>query len=414
MTPRFRTSISQQGFSLVELLVAILVSLLASLAIFGVLSTYEGKKRATTFVNDAVISGNFGMFYMDGLIRAAGSGFAQAWQTDYGCPLKAYNSASSVNTGIFPTHALSPDFTKVQTDSGGNFVLAPVLIDYQGSAETDGAGHTSDAIVVMSGNAGNAEFPTTFTAVPPTGAAIPLVNTVPFLPGDLLLLADASGGTQAPCMMTQVSSTYLQSSAGGATVTPLPLAGGTFYQNPIGTTAITGYSKVAQAIDLGNPTSDTPPVFSVLGVNANHVLVDYQMLNNTGVSNQVADGVFEMHALYGVDTTGTGQISAWVSPSAAPWDFATLSQQLPGNKVTGTGAYAIERIKAIRVGLILRTDIPENTKTPNVPVTAGPIQLFTDLTGLTYTRPLTLAETGYRYRTVEETIPIRNNILIAQ
>ena len=44
---------SQRGFSLVELLVTIVISLLASLAIFGVLSTYEGKKRTTTFVNDA-------------------------------------------------------------------------------------------------------------------------------------------------------------------------------------------------------------------------------------------------------------------------------------------------------------------------------------------------------------------------
>jgi type IV pilus assembly protein PilW len=398
----------EQGFSLVELLVTIVVSLLASLAIFGVLSTYEAKKRTTTFVADASQSGNYAMFYIDKLVRNAGSGFAQAWSTAYGCQLYGYNSAGVASTTLFPSAALPTEFSQVQTDSGGNFVLAPVLIDYQGSNN-----QTSDALVIMSGNAGNAEYPVNFTAVPTSATALPLTNTIPFLPGDLLLLTDTGSVKQANCILSQVSSSF---APGFNTIPPaaLPLAG-PFYKGSFGATAqVINYGKVAQAVDLGSTTSDSPASFDVIGVNANNSLVDFPLLTNPAASLQIADNVLEMHALYGVDETGSGNVTAWESPNTAAFKFATLSAGLPGAAGSpGSGAYLLERIKAIRVGLILRTDLPENTKTGNT-ITAGPIQLFTDLPGLTYTRTLSGAELGYRYRTVETTIPVRNNLLIVQ
>jgi type IV pilus assembly protein PilW len=212
-------------------------------------------------------------------------------------------------------------------------------------------------------------------------------------------------------MMSQVNSTFAQAATPSSSV-PLPLAG-TFYQAAISPAAINTYSKGALILDLGNPTSDSPPVFSLLGVNASNTLVDYPMLNGTKTSLQVADGVLEMHALYGVDESGAGTITNWVAPTGT-WALSNLVTQAPGAAGSpGSGAYLLERIKAIRVGLILRTDLPENTKTGAV-ITAGPLTLFSDLAGLTYTRTLSTAEKGYRYRTVEATIPVRNNLLILQ
>ena len=403
------------GFSLVELLVVIVISLLASLAVFGVLSTYEAKKRTTTFVNDMVQSGNFAMFYIDKLVRESGSGFSQNWATAYGCQLYGFNSAAGTTT-IFPTASLPAPFTQIQTDTGGKFVLAPVLID---STATVGV---SDSLIVMSGNSGNGEYPVSFTAVSSAATTLPLTNTIAFSSGDLVLLTDTAGTTQSPCMLTQVNSTYV---AGTNSIPPAPLPlAGTYYKASFGTgTApqVVNYSKIAQALDLGNPTSDSPPTFELLGVNSSNVFVDYPLLTSPAAPQQVADGVIEMHALYGLDETGTGTITNWVAPTGT-FALSNLITQSPGAAGTpGSGAYLIQRIKAIRIGLIMRTDLPEQNKktltnaagtNASGAVSSGTVSLFTDLPGLTYTN--STLSTAYRYRTVEETIPVRNNLLIVK
>ena len=157
----------------------------------------------------------------------------------------------------------------------------------------------------------------------------------------------------------------------------------------------------------------------MIGVNASNTLVDYPILTGTKTSLQVADGVLEMHAVYGVDE-GRQRRDHQLGGATGTWAIGNLMGTTAGGATPGgtgspgTGAFLLERIKAIRVGLILRTDLPENTKT-GATITAGPLTLFSDLPGLTYTRTLTsTAEKGYRYRTIEATIPIRNNLLIVQ
>ncbi|MCX7277609.1 MAG: hypothetical protein NTZ15_09855, partial [Burkholderiales bacterium] len=69
----------------------------------------------------------------------------------------------------------------------------------------------------------------------------------------------------------------------------------------------------------------------------------------------------------------------------------------------------LQKILAIRVGLILRTSLPEK----DTATTASSLSLFSDLgSGVTYTRTLTDAEKLYRYRTVETTIPVRNPMML--
>ena len=53
---------AQRGMTLIELLVAMLISLVLSLAIFGVLASSEGLKRTTTSVNDINQTGNYAMY----------------------------------------------------------------------------------------------------------------------------------------------------------------------------------------------------------------------------------------------------------------------------------------------------------------------------------------------------------------
>jgi type IV pilus assembly protein PilW len=68
----------------------------------------------------------------------------------------------------------------------------------------------------------------------------------------------------------------------------------------------------------------------------------------------------------------------------------------------------IAKIKALRVGLILRTELAEKAA-----VSGTSLNLFADLgSDLKFTRSLSETEQRYRYRTVELTVPLRNAMML--
>jgi type IV pilus assembly protein PilW len=75
---------------------------------------------------------------------------------------------------------------------------------------------------------------------------------------------------------------------------------------------------------------------------------------------------------------------------------------------TAAATLQLKRIKALRVGLIMRTSLPERDV-----VSPDTLAMFADVEGgtLTFSRTLTDLERHYRYRVVEATVPLRNNLL---
>src|SRR5512145_872184 len=63
-----------RGFSLVELLVAAAIGIIASLAIFQVFAVFEGQKRTTTSGGEAQTSGTLALFTLERELRMAGYG----------------------------------------------------------------------------------------------------------------------------------------------------------------------------------------------------------------------------------------------------------------------------------------------------------------------------------------------------
>jgi type IV pilus assembly protein PilW len=194
-----------------------------------------------------------------------------------------------------------------------------------------------------------------------------------------------------------VSSTF----ASGSTSLSL---GGTYYAASIGSTSLTGYTKDVVAINLGNPTSNNLPAFLALGVGDHSTLYAYDLLQlSTTPLSTVADGVFELHALYGVDTNSDGKVDNWEKPANS--STYSLSALMAGTTASAT---LLSNIKAIRVGLIMRTSLTEKDQ-----VAPASLTLFSDLgSTLQYTRTLSSTERKYRYRTFETTIPLRNNLLV--
>ena len=74
----------QAGLTLIELMIAILISMILSIAVMKVMSTFEGKRRTLGSSSDLDSAGNLAMFQLDRWIRSAGTGFVQGNSYTYG------------------------------------------------------------------------------------------------------------------------------------------------------------------------------------------------------------------------------------------------------------------------------------------------------------------------------------------
>lgn len=388
-----------RGFSLIELMVAMTIGLVVAIVISVVLSSSEGRKRTLTSVNDIDQAGNYGAFILGKLLRNAGSGFSQSRQLFYGCALNAAANGAAV---VPPPNLPAPFAGTVGSSSNAlqAITMAPLIV--LKGASPDGK---SDVILTMAGAAGVGEVPIYFSGAPTT-SALNLLSTVGFKANDLVLLADAA--VPGYCMLEQVASNF----GGGAGVTNLPLAGN-YYAAQIGSNSMTSYTVTGMAVGMGNATpgaSEVFPAFTMIGV-GNHtsdgenVLYGYDLLQGGGVATPLVNGVRELHALYYVDTNSDGVADTWEDPGVAPYDAQTLSQPGAG----GAAGVALYTIKAVRIGMILQTALPERA-VKGQPVSPGSFTLFAD-TPFPYTFTPAGNDQNFRYRLVEVTIPLRNVML---
>lgn len=393
------------GFSLVELMVAMTIGLIISLAIFAALNTFEGRKRTSTSVNDIDQAGNYAAYALDKWVRNAGSGFTQNTDGSFDYLLCTLTAAKD-STQILPrTSDLPAPFGAVSSSNSNIFRLTPALI-FPG-------GPHGDHLVVMSGSAGQGESAAPFRDSP-TATALTVYSATGFKANDLVLVARK--GALGPCMIEQVGSVNISNLNAqllnlggtyyGATTNSISLVSSSFCSTAA---ANSGAVRKCNAVNLGNMTTasgnfSNPPSFLIFGVGNNNTLFGYDLLQTqsttTAVAQEpfaVADGVFEMRALYGVDVNNDGRVDTWTTAtgSFAP---ATLTA------ADGSGSSNLCRIKAIRIGMIMRSALEEKDAVSNSSLT-----LFNDV-GL----PVSVSvDQHFRYRTIETTIPLRNMLNVA-
>lgn len=394
---RRRASTSRRlaaGFSIIELLVAVAIGLVVSLAMFGVLSASEGRKRTSVSMNDANQSGAYAAYTLDRVLRSAGTGFSQGWAKVGGCRLNAV-----LPSGTWPrTAALPAPFAAVPP----TLRLAPIVI-FQGASAAG-----SDVLMVMSGAAGFGESP---TAVPlPSGITandIPLLNTIGFRQNDLVLL---SGGGE--CLLTQVASTKAACSGDEGVTTPTPCGadlplGGNYYSAEAGNTSLSAMASLTDvnAFSIGNPTTNRPQ-FQLYGVGDNSTLFshDLLLLNGSDTSQPIAEGVRELHAVYGLDTNDDGILDTWQAPTTGGvWDGEALMDGSPASVAR------LRQIVAVRIGLVMRSSLVEREI-----VAAEDLTLFSDLPSavqMTVDLTRTSENRNQRHRTIEITVPVRNLLM---
>lgn len=409
----------QTGVSLIELMVAMVIGLVVSLAIYGVLNVNEGRRRTTTSTNDIDQSGAYTIYQFGKILRSAGSGFSGSSNTllspsgnAFGCGLQAARSSATV----LPAGAAFPQpfATIPQT-----LRLAPVVIFPASAIVGTGAAAVvnGDVLMVMAGSGGLGESVTDFSA-PPTANSLTLTTVAGFRANDIVLVTDYTGNAGvANCLVEQVSSTFVPA----ATSLTLPLAGN-YYTANVGSTTLVSYSSgslSSSALNLGQT-----PVFNLFGVGANNTLFSYDLLssannsaNAAGANPSVfADNVYAMFAIYGVDDDGNP------ATTTLNWKLPTDANYTPAKLLAGTAAAnaLIQTIKAVKVGIIMQSALPERVPAGQLGIASpgvtysgatASVRLFQDTpTATQVVRVVT--PTNVRYRVLEVTIPIRNSLII--
>ncbi|MCL2656533.1 MAG: PilW family protein [Betaproteobacteria bacterium] len=345
---------AQRGFTLIELMVGLLLSMLTVLVITQVLTLAEGKSRTISGGSEAQVNASLALFTLQRDIQQAGYG-ATSNPEALGCP---------VRSGI----------------AGLNFSLAPVVI-------ADG-GNGTQTITILQGNTANSSAPMPLTAtVKTTPPQFPVYSSLGVRAGDLVVAVPPLNywdGNPAPelwCTLFSVAATP----ANPLMLTSVPFdLQNTWNQNlPLPTSAqYTGDGSATSSylLNLG------AMVLRVYSVSAEDNLQMNELLS-TGAWSGAQDlypQIVSLQARYGKDMNGDGIIDTY--------DLATPT--------TNAGW---KQVLAVRIAVVGRsTQYEKDEVTLAAPTWQIGNQTFT----------LSVAHVPdwqhYRYKIYDTIVPLRN------
>lgn len=363
------------GFSVVELMVAVMIGLIGSIVIFQVYGVFEGQKRTTTSAGDAQQNGLAALLYLERDARMAGYGI-NGYAPLLGCTVNAYD-ANGARSFTFPLAA-------VQIAKGAS-TSAP------------------DAITFVYGSSSQRVYQSKLTQANTSGQTFNKIDSsFGHLVGDLIILGQAG----QPCTMRQVT-------AVPATYDEVDHAAGARYNNSAGPPVYSPWDNTAQTggliFNLGSTLASSPqPVVATYSV-ANSQLSYWNQIQ-AGAGSAIVEGIVQLKAQYGLDANGDGfiQSSEWQ-------DGCTTASQLPvgaGSPPACVAPAASDwtKVLAVRIAVVARSVQPERpdpvsgnctTTTTNPTWTGGTLDL--NLSGV----PDNMC---YRYRVFETSVAVRNAI----
>ena len=380
---------SAAGFTLIELMVGILVSLICTLAIMAAFALFEGQKRTTTSGNDAQQNGSFALYSLERQIRTAGSGLVQGNRYGvWGCPITSKSSGGGLPAtppAPFASWPLNTRAMSVVISAGGS--------DANGNA-------LPDIIGIVSGSAAARVFRAPVSSAP-SGASVVLTNSFGIVKGDYLLAPLTSGS----CALA------LSRSA--------PDASNSINFDTANTPS-TGVQTATNVFDLGpDPTVSLYGVDLLAGSPTYNSLVTYDLLQRpvngqAAAVTPLADGIVMMKALYGIHNGSNPAckdgncIDAWVAPTAGgAWDIATISPSTLNAASTLAASSAMGAIKAVRVVIVAQSRLSERSQ--DYATGQSTLTLFPDLAAALQVKITT--DKTYRYKIYDTTIPIRNSLI---
>jgi type IV pilus assembly protein PilW len=387
------------GFSLVELLVAVVIGLLGTLIIFQVFAVSESQKRTTASGGDAQQNGATALYTMERELRNAGYGYASLIQL--GRPVYGFDVP---NDQARPTQ-----------------IFRPVLIT---------PGVSSDTIDLSYSNFEGITHAVTLGADwNPNSTTMSVSNGSGMKAGDVLVVCDPNvPENTAPCIQVQITN---KTSVDDLVLSPAPTAfvRGTATMttefNKAGgvasslSTKLSADSKSAPAAYLAGKTTDPHTEVYNIGF-----IIDtarrYNVQNgrlmitgDDGIPQEYADGIVSVRAQYGMDTDANGSVDRWVNPRGNTG--LTYSSYTPssGFDITdeNTTAASWSRVRAIRIAIVTRSNNIEKTAVENR--NSIPLWINPSVGGSDSAPSFNLTTTDdhrYRYTVFDSVIPFRNMI----
>jgi type IV pilus assembly protein PilW len=388
MTPAFKRSRASAGFSVVELLVAVVIGLLAlGLATRMVVSS-EVNKQAAVGGSDSMQNGVVALFSIERELSQAGWGLNDP-----------------ILTGCDTVFSDTAGYTLPTAARGGTTVqpLASVVIQSGGAA--------SDSLSI---NAGSSYSSTGMALVANNyiaSAAVIDIDRPPYgfngtstvvAGGDVIVVAPDSVGS-AKCAVAMVSQVVAPAAPGQ---NQLRIASGGANRFNSGNLTVNYPSLQARIFNLGPATSLSFHTWSV--ANGFLKLRATNLAGATAAAQAVTDNIVALKAQYGLDRRVGAAFTPEQGMQVTTWSGTMLDADSDG---TAGSAGDYGRIAAVRVAVVARSRNPER---PNA--TTGLCTATTTAPTVFGGTAITPAVTGdsvpwqcYRYRVFENIVPIRNS-----
>jgi type IV pilus assembly protein PilW len=340
---------SMRGFSLVEIMVAMVIGMLAMIVMMQVFATFEGQKRTTASGSEAQ---NTGALTLDMLRREVGmAGYGISSTNIVACDL------------ILPSGRTITDLGPVTVNANPNVVAkgdaqTDTLLVFYGASNSPTEGNRITAQIAAS----------TYAVQTPTS----------FATGDqVIAVTNTALPKPSPCVLA---------------MSPVATSGGSATPFNVNVTVASGVPGVNNGLlfNLGQ----RPVVHAYAVRNGNLTMCDYMVSNcgdatqtgNPQVWMEVARNIVTLRAQYGADNTqpkmdGTVDVYRQNTPQTTCAWMRTLS---------------------LRVGLAVRSGQYEKKS-----VTAGPPP-WAGSTNNPFNLTSNPSWQHYRYKVYEETIPLRN------
>jgi type IV pilus assembly protein PilW len=363
------------GFSLVELMIAILLAAITGVVVLNVLTSYQSRSNTMTGRNDAEIGAAISLYAVEKEVRMGGAGLT----TTRGplCPLGVnifYDTAVNSNgVPLLPVRIIDggagPDAIEVirsDSDFGGAPTrLVAAMANPTSQLSVDGRAGLNSGDLVMLGASDGTKLCTLMQ-----------LSDAPAVNGSGWLLSHASGGTN---LYNPADPTAVFTTAVSYDVRDMIMNMGTYGVRRYGLVCNTGTVAVAtNNCDLAswNPLR---PAAAVLG-------------NVDSIAPQIVD----LQAQYGISPAGNNPtVNQWVDATAASgWDAPTLINQ--------------QRIKAVRIAIVAR-GAREGSSVAPASVTLWQNDPNDASLGVT-SRSFDTAEQRYRYQVLTVVVPLINTI----
>jgi type IV pilus assembly protein PilW len=388
------------GFSMVELLVAMTISLIGMIIIFQVFEVSEGIKRTTTSGGDAQQNGAIALYMVDQDLRNAGMGFND---TAYaGCNITASDSTRTPNT--FPTAPATMMMVPAQITSGG-------------------AANTPDRLTVFYGSQSQVANSTTLTAnMVAATDSLRVQSRYGYRVGDVLVLMEPGSGKRCALMevtgLPAIPSDQVDHNNTSYTLTwktgaPLqqsrynPGAGlGVIYGGAGGANA----TRVFNIGNLFDDNNTTLPVHNTYAIASNSLTVASGFSDNAAAA--IADNIVHMRVVYGLDD---GVNNGTITYNTA----YTAGDGIVDRYVDGTTTPNWQYVIAVRIAVVARSVLAEKPSSgiPTDPCDTTTVAPTWSGSAWATAAPnlMTALDVSadanwkcYRYKVFETTLPMRN------